>query len=460
MRDAPHVTEFATAYPLLSCEGYALMLWDTPGFGDSARLLRRLKLAQNPVGWLLSQVWDRFTDRPFWSTQQAARNVKNEADVVLYLVNAAEDPLDAGYVDLEMQLLEWTGKPVVVLLNQMGPPRAPAEEAAEQEKWARHFKSIATVHAVLPLDAFARCWVQEHALLDVIAAAIPASKKQAFETLSRAWRERNLDTFHRSMQVLTNQLAVTARDREALQSAAWSTRARNLLKRLGRGERGTPDEQAMTSLAERLDESIRRATDELIHLHGLSGEAAREVLQRLAGDYAVRKPVNEGFAAAVGGFFSGALSGLAADLATGGLSFGAAALGGGILGALGLGGLAKGFNVVRGQEGAAVRWSAEFLSASFGAALLRYLAVAHFGRGRGNYTRGEDPRIWHDEVEAVLQIHRAEIDALWSAPQHVKHDERNERNEGALEESIKRVMTRSAAELLNRLYPGSGVLAA
>src|SRR5688500_18621557 len=92
VRDAPHVTEAAEGHELVrSAEGDELRLWDTPGFGDSSRLLKRLHASGNPIGWLLTQVWDRFTDRPFFSSQQAARNVHEKSDVVLYLVNAAED---------------------------------------------------------------------------------------------------------------------------------------------------------------------------------------------------------------------------------------------------------------------------------------------------------------------------------------------------------------------------------
>ena len=67
VRDAAHVTELAERYVLIETpEGDVLELWDTPGFGDSARLLRRLRQSSNPFGWFLSQVWDRYTDRPFF----------------------------------------------------------------------------------------------------------------------------------------------------------------------------------------------------------------------------------------------------------------------------------------------------------------------------------------------------------------------------------------------------------
>ena len=139
VRDAAHVTEVAESHTLIETpQGEALVLWDTPGFGDSARLLRRLEQSGNPLGWFLTQVWDRYTDRPFWSSQQAMRNVRDHADVVLYLANAAEDPASAGYVDPEMRILGWIGKPVVVLLNQLGPPRPAEGDAADVDAWGRH----------------------------------------------------------------------------------------------------------------------------------------------------------------------------------------------------------------------------------------------------------------------------------------------------------------------------------
>ena len=58
VRDAPHVTDLTESHTLLtSPEGDTLRLADTPGFGDSARLVQRLRAADNPLGWLLREVW-------------------------------------------------------------------------------------------------------------------------------------------------------------------------------------------------------------------------------------------------------------------------------------------------------------------------------------------------------------------------------------------------------------------
>ena len=61
--DRAHVTETAESHVLLRTEGGdEFVLWDTPGFGDSVRLLRRLEQSGQPIGWFLSQLWDRFAE--------------------------------------------------------------------------------------------------------------------------------------------------------------------------------------------------------------------------------------------------------------------------------------------------------------------------------------------------------------------------------------------------------------
>ena len=95
--DQAHVTEEAEMFELVATDEAGLRLWDTPGFGDSARLLKRLRVHDKPLYWFFQQAWDRLTDRPLWSSQQAALNIREEADLVLYLVNATEEPDEAGY---------------------------------------------------------------------------------------------------------------------------------------------------------------------------------------------------------------------------------------------------------------------------------------------------------------------------------------------------------------------------
>jgi len=449
VRDRAHVTETSDAFTLIeTAQGDVLRLWDTPGFGDSARLLRRLQQSGNPLGWFLTQVWDRYVDRPFFSSQQAIRNVRDDADVVLYLVNAGEDPAAAAYVDAEMQILGWIAKPVIVLLNQLGPPRPAAAEAAEVGRWAEHLAACPWVRDTLAFDAFARCWVQEQRLLRRIAAVLPAEQQASFDRIADAWQARNLDTFEQAMRVLARQLAVTATDSATVPTAGLREAARSwigsLLRQGARGDSAV--DAAMVELARRLDAEVRRATDELIALHGLSGKAAAEVLQRMGAEYAVDMAADPGRASVIGAAVSGALGGLAADLAAGGLTFGAGALIGGLLGAAGGRGLASAYNLARGSETSRVRWSPQFMSSRVSGAVLRYLAVAHFGRGRGDFVAAEYPPHWGPLVEQVVAKHDVLLQQVWSDAPRVD-------GAAALESRLRPQLESLVAEVLGELYP-------
>ena len=441
VRDAAHVTDVATAYVMVQAGDDTLMLWDTPGFGDTARLLRRLRASGNPIGWFLGQVWDRFRERALWSSQQAVRNVRDHADVILYLVNAGEDPADAVYVPLEIEILQWIGKPVVLLLNQLGPPRADGGE--EAERWRQRLADAGVVQGALGLDAFARCWVQEGALLDTVAGLVAPEKAAAMGGLRERWQALNVERFHASMAVLSEGLARAAVDREVVPNRDWRDRVGGLLP--FRGEAPAEERRAMARLAERLEAGTRNSTERLIDLHGLSGRAARAVLQRLRDDYAASAPAKEGYAAVLGGLMSGAVGGLAADLAAGGLTLGGGLIVGGVLGALGAGGAAKTYNLARGEEGAGVRWGEAFFTGLVRSALLRYLAVAHFGRGRGEWEEGEHPAFWQDAIADVLRPRAGEARAIWEAGKREGAD--------ALRPRVARLLTESAAEVLARLYP-------
>ena len=91
--DRAHVTETTDDYVLArNAEGCELVLWDTPGFGNSVALAKRLEGRANPVGWFLSEVWDRMSNKALWLNQRALKHVRDTSSVVLYLVNASESP--------------------------------------------------------------------------------------------------------------------------------------------------------------------------------------------------------------------------------------------------------------------------------------------------------------------------------------------------------------------------------
>lgn len=450
VRDAPHVTEIAESHVLLETpQGDVLRLWDTPGFGDSVRLVKRLTAAANPIGWMLREIWDRYRDRPLWCSQQAMRAARESTDVVLYLANAAEDPRDAAYVAAEMQILAWIGKPVVLLLNQVGPPKPPVEERAEEQRWREHVEPLGVVREVLTLDAFARCWVQEGVLLRAVEKYVPEEKRASFARLAEAWDRRSLDRFDAAMVVVTEQIARAASDREPLGAAAPKGVVRQVLRSIGFGGKGSSAERerAIDALALRLDHETREATQQLISLHGLEGSASALVIQRLREHMADPGHIGEGRAAALGGILSGALTGLAADLHLGGLTLGAGMITGGILGALGGAAVARGYNLIHGADQPALGWGAASLDALAAAAILRYLAVAHFGRGRGRYVEGEAPAFWLGVVSGVVANYTDSLHELW---------EQAARGESAVQVrfDLQQILAGVTLEILEKLYPG------
>ena len=452
VRDAAHVTTFSESHVLQATEqGDSLLLWDTPGFGDSVRLLKRLAMSGNPIGWFLREVFDRYRDQPFWLSQQALRAARDEADVVLYLVNSSEHPRDAGYLPAEMRILEWLGKPVVVLLNQLGPPRPAAEEQAEQALWKQHLDQYPIVRDVLALDAFARCWVHEHVFYEAVGKLVPEPKRAAYARLLAAWEANSLARYHASLRITAEQLAAAVRDSEAVPEDGGGL-LQSALKavKLGKSD-ARRQEAAMARLVERLEERISQATSRLLTLHRLDpGDAAR-INARVRDNFKVRAPLDKTQAGLLGAVVSGAATGLSADLMAGGLTLGGGALLGAIVGALTMAGAAWGFNTTTDRNQPTVQFAPPFLRTLMVSSILRYLAVAHFGRGRGNFVEGEAPPFWQAAVEEALQAHCPDLDRFWQELRTQDNEDAG-RLDGLLETVV--------GDVLKRLYPDVRIPAA
>ncbi|MBU1236280.1 MAG: DUF3482 domain-containing protein [Gammaproteobacteria bacterium] len=453
VRDAPHVTEFTDEHVLLrSAGGAELIVADTPGFGDSVRLASRMRQSGSPLGWFLSAVWDRWRDRAFWASQQVLRHVRDRADVVLYLVNAAEEPVTAGYVASEMELLAWVEKPVLVLLNQMGPPTDAAAEAKEVQRWRDALAQWPLVRAVLPLDAFARCWVQEGALWREIEQSLPADRQAEMRDLRAAWGAQRLATFDDAMRTLAASIARIATARVALDDGGGASTLRQLGSAIGVGKAdSSPLDIAQQALQRALDEEVKSSTDSLLTLHSLHGDAGKTIVERVTTGFDWRHRTDEGRAALIGAVASGALTGLAHDIATGGFTLGGGVVAGTVLGALAAAGIARGLNVVRGTDKSWVGWHAEALTPVLRSALLRYLAVAHFGRGRGNWAEGESPSHWAPVVDAALAARADALAELW---QHRGNRYDNPGEAESLAADLQPILAAAARETLERLYPG------
>lgn len=446
VRDAAHVTIFAQSHTLLATTaGDTLALWDTPGFGDSVRLLRRLAHAGNPIGWFLREVVDRYRDRTFWLSQNALRTARDAADVVLYLVNSSEHPRDAGYLPAEMKILDWLGKPVLVLLNQMGPPRPGDAEAAEQRLWKQHLEQYPIVRDVLPLDAFARCWVHERVFYEAVGKLLDPAQAAGYARLFAVWEAGNRARFSAAMDLVAQQLAQAACDSEAValedgNPSLLRTAMQAVGLRKGVEKR---QEQAMAALLARLNARANKATTDLLVLHQLDPSEAATINERVRENFAIRAPVDKAQAGLIGAIVSGAATGVSADLMAGGLTLGAGALLGGLVGAVTFAGAAWGFNASTDRNRPTVEFAPAFLRSLLVSGVLRYLAVAHFGRGRGHFVEGEAPSFWQAEVEAALAASEDQFNAALATV----------RADAKATARLADVVGAITARTLSRLYP-------
>ena len=408
--DRAHVTETTDDYVLArDTAGCELVLWDTPGFGNSVALAKRLSGRNNPLGWFLSEVWDRMTNKAFWLNQRAIRHVRDISSVVLYLVNASELPNKAPYITAEMQILTWINKPVIILLNQMGKPRSAKEEDEDIQAWREAMKPYPFVKDILPMDAFARCWVQEAALFDAIGRSLPANLHASFETLRDVWVRSRRAIYRSSVDAMSRHLWKVLQAHELVETPSLKDHVLSFASQIGiLKKKNAALEDAQTALSTQAADSLCALTDKLLALNGLTGSGiSKEILRRMKSDWDVAAySIDPSSAAAVGagvGVAGGAAAGAAADFASAGLSLGLGTLLGGIIGAIGGVGAATIYNARHKKGGIEISWSEHAARDFMLETLLLYLAVAHFGRGRGDWQAGESPEFWKEAVSDAMK---------------------------------------------------------
>ncbi len=434
--DQTHVTYESTAHTLLETRtGDTMVLWDTPGFGDSISLQREMQAAEEPLKWVQEGQLSPDHDRARYASYQAVKTLAEDCDVVLYLVNAAEAPADAGYVTPEMEILSWTDKPVLVLLNQIGPQQEHASHL-DVDRWRAHLSRWPIVRNVIGLDAFTRCWVEEGHLFEVIRDLFEGEQKALAQEFVKTWRQERQETLRASMDTIAGELLRAARDGEQLVEGAW----------------GNDKNQAMKALATRMEEGTRTVSDRLISLHGLDGRASIELRTALADFDTKAEKLAPKRWGVMGGVASGLAGGLGADIASGGMSFGAGMVLGAIAGGMGAMGVARAYNTVRGGEGAQISWSPEVLQRSAEHLMLRYLAVAHFGRGRGQWREREAPNFWKRSVQETLNSRRVYFNGIWKEARKPQGDPRAGRAD------LLAMLCGCARDVLVEFYPDSGHL--
>tara|TARA_R110002096_G_scaffold397401_2_gene593325 strand:+ start:4631 stop:6103 length:1473 start_codon:yes stop_codon:yes gene_type:complete len=443
--DSAHVTVVPEAYPLIENDGFTARLWDTPGFGSNlAKLAKRLRSSKNPVGWILHQVWDRNRDKSLWCSQEAIKNVQAEADVVLYLVDASQPPETVGFVDLEIEIIEWIGKPVLVFLNQTGQPDQD-RDAKNEQAWRDHFKDRDIVKNVGILDAFTRCWTQEHHILKQAANVLTGDRKRAAKNLTQAWINRNLDIFSQSVGTMSQWAKLALTDTEPLVKQGLADKLRQLVIR---AERNQDLDRIQEAMYQRLADNTATTVNELISLHGLDGETATKLAQTSRDELTIKRDIEESLIASVGGAVSGLVAGLSADLISGGMTFGGGAIIGMLLGGATTFALARGYNLTQTQNNS-VRWTESHFMTQVKFVIMLYLAVAHYGRGRGAWQDPvNNPARWETVVDQEIEKNQKRLSELWKRGSSAS-------GSATLDAHLTQFFKESLKRILNQLYPDS-----
>jgi hypothetical protein len=209
----------------------------------------------------------------------------------------------------------------------------------------------------------------------------------------------------------------------------------------------------MGALFDRVQAATQRLMDRLIDLHELSGVSRAQIERRLE-DAAIQdhEAINPTTGAIAGGAVSGLLTGLGADALAGGLSLGGGAIVGAILGALGGAAFGGAYKLATGGE-SGIQFQPAALDRLAREALLRYLAVAHHGRGRGDYTDVDYPVHWAADVDAQLTLHREALHAAWRAAA-----QGTRASTAVVTERLRLVLHPLLTEILRRRFPDAHVL--
>jgi hypothetical protein len=301
--------------------------------------------------------------------------------------------------------------------------------------------AFSVVKNVLSLDAFTRCWVQEDELMQALLSWVPAEKKVALKELQQAWQKKHADTLQAACGLLGKQLLASLYDGE-------EARTETVMEWLGLGRAAFTQELAGVRLkmANRLADRMESTTNDLIGLHGLAGAAGAQLVEVSREHFQQPVRVSESILGAMGGVVAGAMAGLWADLHAGGMTFGGGALVGGIGGGISAYTVAKGFNLTRG-DGGRVYWSKDHFREQARLAILCYLAVAHYGRGRGEWQEGMVPAVWEATAKAVVEQSSAAWDHAW------KQGVEKRAPAETMERQLVSLCHSCALDALRKLYP-------
>lgn len=360
------------------------------------------------------------------STELAVGPQRPHADLWLVALSSREE-----WASIAPQL-QGLPRPVLLLLD------APTQEEAIAVRTAAEVGRVPV--EPLSLRANVACWAYEEPLRAAIARHLPSHQAAGGQRLLVDWRARHEARLLAAMAVLAEPLVQAAGDAQAIGTGpvGW----RRIVDANERETSVQAREQAMAQLMQRLARSHAQSIDELRRMHGLP-PAPPEAAQGWDADRFVVRQSVDASQAGMAGAASGAAAGVGIDLITGGLSLGAGAA----LGALVGGGAAFVAAALRNRGtpggGSQVQLSDPMLQALCELSLLQYVAVAWRG------TRSDEAlAAWRTEVVAVVAAYRDALELAW---QHARRPVAAA--DKKMPGEVAGLMADMAREVLERLQP-------
>jgi hypothetical protein len=300
-------------------------------------------------------------------------------------------------VEAATRLLHWVAQPALVL--------APRDESLYRDAVRR----LGIAADVLPVAASTSHWMCDPLLLDTAVGRIASSKRAGFERLAATWKDRLAVRFGEAMRLLAAELVRAARDTEEVGSAPVGLR--QLVNAAERDAAQRAREGARAALLQRMRAGEADVFARLVQLHRTGSPVAAVATARMEDGFSEQHTVDTP-QAGMAGAATGAAMGAGIDLLTGGLTLGAAAALGAMIG----GGAAyvaaawKNRAAPGGQPH--VQLGDELLQNFTESLLLAYLVVAHREIQEGEAAA---PPTWRSEVIAAVESRRAELAQLWQS---------------------------------------------
>lgn len=383
VRDAEHVTRARSSYFLINDTKVRVRLWDTPGFGDLLSTQKQRNTFEHLMSEGRHSLPDLLRNQSLGLSdldREALMALYQEADLVLYLVPAFPTDLEREQTRNEWSLLRALNLPTLIMINRIGEfqdikgdPSAEDPRSISLKLWNQIIKETAApdlFKGIYVLDAFERTQRDEQGWYELIRDALPPEQRILAQQALEVWRAQHQATLQRIAMVIYHALRNLASYRVSLG-----------------GQRKRDQKEAEAILQEKVSLTLQNTQEQLLDALGLQGTKRRNsksFAMSVIADISKRDSRSK-LGAIWGGLVSGVATGIGADLMTGGLSLGGGMLVGGILGAIGGFGAARGYSYLKDDRGD-LGLEKEAIKTALNDLIFFAMVASVHGRARGTFT--------------------------------------------------------------------------